>query len=105
VERKFKAYVGDPDFHDGTVLRVRRDSSQVNVDIKGYSGKIFSVRFVGVHSILSHEPEGMVIYALNEMEAMAPLRHFVFPNSRELDEEGGDSVLEIKASGFTVEEI
>jgi hypothetical protein len=47
----------------------------------------------------------MVIYALNEMEAMAPLRHFVFPNSRELDEEGGDSVLEIKASGFTVEEI
>jgi len=106
MERKFKAYVGDPDFHDGSVLRVRRDSSEVYVDVKGSSGKRFLVGFVGVQSMVAFKPEGMVLYALDEMEATAPpLRHFVFANSREPDEEGRDSVLEIMATGFTVEEI
>ena len=100
---KFKAYVGDPDFHDGAIVQVRRESHELVVEIEGYSGAHYSVRFSGVKSVKSHRPEGMVLYALSEMEDEAPSRSFHFANSRQPDEEGGDSVLEITAQNCSVE--
>jgi 3-isopropylmalate dehydrogenase len=100
---KFKAYVGDPDFHDGVIERVRQEATEVSVEISGYSGARYIVRFTGVESVISHNPEGMVLYAMGEAEAKLPLRHFYFANSREPDEEGGDSKLVIDARAFSVE--
>jgi len=104
-ERKFKAYVGNPDFHDGFVREVRQESDQVSVEVEGYSGARYVVRFSRVDSVTVHNPEGMLLYALVEMDADAPLRCFAFANSNEPDEEGGDSVLEIIAHSFSLEKI
>jgi hypothetical protein len=38
VTGDFKAYVGDPDFHDGIIKDVRRELTEVYVEITGYSG-------------------------------------------------------------------
>ncbi|HET9409277.1 MAG TPA: hypothetical protein VFO39_18695 [Candidatus Sulfotelmatobacter sp.] len=102
---KFKAYIGDPDFHDGVVVRIRRASGQVDVEVEGYSGTHYLVLFDGVTSVMTRNPEGMVLYALTEMEADGTSRHFVFANSREADQEGGESALEIEAREFTVRRI
>jgi hypothetical protein len=104
-ERKFKAYVGNPDFHDGFVREVRQESDQVSVEVEGYSGARYVVRFSRVDSVTVHNPEGMMLYALVEMDADAPSRCFVFANSNEPHEEGGDSVLEIIAHSFSAEKI
>jgi len=102
---KFKAYVGDPDFHDGVIERVCQEATEISVEISGYSGTRYKVRFSGVESVISHNPEGMVLYALSEVEAEFPLREFHFANSSEPDEDGGDSRLAIIARGFSVEKI
>jgi hypothetical protein len=102
---KFKAYVGDPDFHDGTIKQVRSELTEMSVEIIGQSGAVYVVRFTGVASIVSHSPEGMVLYALCEVEAETPLRGFYFANWNEPDEEGGDSRLEISARTFSVEKM
>jgi phage gp36-like protein len=70
--KKFKAYVGEPDFHDGTITRVQQGPNDVSVEIKGYSGARYLVRFTGVQSVISHNPEGMVLYALSETELNQP---------------------------------
>jgi hypothetical protein len=103
--RKFKAYVGDPDFHDGVIERVQQGTTEINVEIRGYSGARYRVRFTGIESFESHNPEGMALYALSECEAEPPLRDFCFANSNEPDEKGGDSGLEISARAFSVEKI
>jgi 3-isopropylmalate dehydrogenase len=103
---KFKAYVGDLDFHDGVIERVRQEATEVSVEITGCSGTVYIARFTGVESVTSRNPEGMALEAMVEMEAELPLREFHFINSREPDEEdGGDSRLEITARGFSVEKI
>ncbi|HEX9111175.1 MAG TPA: 3-isopropylmalate dehydrogenase [Terriglobales bacterium] len=103
--RKFKAYVGDPDFHDGVIERVQQDATEITVEISGYSGARYIVRFTGVECFESRNPEGMVLYALAESEADLPLRDFYFANSRDPDEEGGDSRLVISARAFSVEKM
>jgi hypothetical protein len=105
TEKIFKRYVGDPDFHDGVIRQVRQASKELFVEVRGYSGARYSVRFTGVESVTSHNPEGMVLYALAEREFQSPPRSFVFANSREPDEEGGDSALEIIADNFIVRKI
>ncbi|SRR5258708_7332674 len=102
---KFRAYVGDPDFHDGMVKQVRSELTEVCVQITGYSGAVYLVRFTGVESVVSHSPEGMLLYALCEMEAEMPLRRFQFANSYKPAEEGGDSRLEVSARTFSVEKM
>ncbi|MBZ5664447.1 MAG: hypothetical protein LAO30_07565 [Acidobacteriia bacterium] len=99
----FKAYVGDPDFHDGIIKQVRREVSEVYVEIASYSGAVYTVRFTGVESVISDKPEGMVLYAMGEAEGQPPLREFYFANSNEPHEEGGDSRLKIRARAFSIE--
>jgi hypothetical protein len=103
--KKFKAYVGEPDFHDGTITRVQQGPNDVSVEIKGYSGARYLVRFTGVQSVISHNPEGMVLYALSETEAEPAVREFHFANWREPHEEGGDSILEVTAQDFSVNKV
>jgi hypothetical protein len=102
---KFKAYVGDLDFHEGVIERVRHEATEVSVEITGGSGALYVVRFTGVESITSHNPDGMALEAMVEVEAELPLREFHFQNSEEDEEDGGDSRLEISARGFSVEKI
>ena len=104
-EKKFKTYVGDPDFHDGAIDIVRRELDELSVEVEGYSGARYLVRFTGVEFVVSNHPEGMVLSALAEMEAQPPLRWFCFANSKEPDEEGGDSALEVTARGYSVQKI
>ncbi len=103
--KEFKAYVGDPDFHDGIIRRVWHESDLLFVELEGYSGARHVVRFTGVESVVSHAPEGMVVYALDEMDTQPPLREFVFANSKEHDELGGDSKLEVTAHGVAFDRL
>jgi len=103
VEEKFIANIGNPDFHDGVIRKVSQEGDQLLVEIEGYSGTLFLVRFVGIESVVSHKPENLMIYALMEMEAPPPLRRFVFANWHQADEQGGDSALEITAQSFSVD--
>ncbi len=100
--RKFKAYVGDPDFHDGVIQKTRREGEDFVVQVEGYSGARYTVRFTNVTAVRAHRPEGMVLYSLSEMEHEGNLRHFSFANSREPDEEGGDSMLEVTSRDLAV---
>jgi hypothetical protein len=104
-DKKFKSYVGDPDFHDGTIRRVSRESSLLSVEVEGHSGARYLVRFTGVESVISVDPEGMVVYALDEMETEPPLREFHFANSNEPDEKGGHCKLEVMAQGLSVKRL
>jgi hypothetical protein len=78
------------------IRRVRHESSLVSVEIEGSSHARYLVRFSGVESLISHEPEGMVLYVLSEMEALPPLREFHFAKS-EVPDEGSKSRLEVIA--------
>src|SRR5258706_14873817 len=105
MRRKFKVYVGDSDFHDGTIKLVRSELADVYVEIVGCSGAVYVVRFTGVESVVSNRPAGMVLYALCEVEAEMPLREFHFANWNGTDEEGAESKLEISARTFSVEKM
>jgi len=102
---KFVAYVGDPDFHDGAIRKVISEGSQLLVEIEGCSGAHFSARFDGVKSVFSHRPEDMSIEALVEMEALPPSRRFVFTNSYEPEDEGGNAYLDVTAEDFSVKKL
>jgi hypothetical protein len=66
---EFIAYVGDPDFHDGAVVRVIRGQDLARVMVRGASGQEFVVEFRGVKAVRSNKPEDMRICALSEMRA------------------------------------
>jgi hypothetical protein len=97
-DSKFIAYVGIPDIHDGTVLRVSVDCTTAEVVLEGYSGCVHTVLFNGVDEVEMNEPEGMLLYSLSEMSATPPLRSFVFTNN---DEDDGKS-LRILATDFRI---
>jgi len=105
IEQKFVANIGDPDFHDGAIKKVSQEADQLRVEVEGYSGANFLVRFVGVESVVSHKPESLIIYALVDMEAPPPLHRFVFVNSYEPDDKGGDAALQVTARDFSVEKL
>lgn len=94
----FIGYVGDPDFHDGSVLTVKQVGDSLQVRVRGASGKFYVVEFGGVSAVRSNKPEGMVLYALSELRMQPPQRRFVFANWDEQDE----ASLEIDAESFTV---
>jgi hypothetical protein len=94
----FVAYVGDPEFHDGSILSVQRQDGVVRVRVCGHSGKIFVVIFSGVFAVRANCPEGMMLYGLTELRGEPPLRRFVFANW----EDDAKAFLEIDAVSFSV---
>ncbi|MGA9670590.1 MAG: hypothetical protein WBQ94_15370 [Terracidiphilus sp.] len=84
-DAEFIAYVGIPDIHDGTILRVSFEGGAAEVTLEGYSGREHVVLFDGVDGVEMNEPEGMLLYSLSEMRATSPLRRFVFTNNDEDD--------------------
>ena len=97
---EFIGYVGNPDFHDGTVVSVRQEHDGASVSIRGASGQEYVVLFSGVKAVRATDPEGMIIYSMTEMRSQLPVRRFVFANWDEDD----DSSLEIEAESFNVVE-
>lgn len=100
AESAFVGYVGDADFHDGSVLAVGHRGSELRVRVRGASGRVFAVDFGGVQSVRANCPEGMMLYALSELTVEPPLRRFTFTNW----DEDGEAYLEIDALTFTVHE-
>src|SRR5215211_4400311 len=98
--RSFVGYIGDADFHDGSVLAVEQEGEAVRVRVRGASGKLFVVDFGGVRAVRANDPEGMVLYALSELSGEPPLRRFTFAN---WDDDSG-AYLEVDAETITVRE-
>jgi len=97
-DSSFIGYVGDADFHDGSIVSVEQRDRTLSVHVRGASGKLFVVEFSGVAQVRAVEPEDMMLYVLSEMSCQPPLRRFVFAN---WDDES-KARLEVDAAGFTV---
>jgi len=76
----FVGYVGEADFHDGSIEAVEQEDGTFHVRVRGFSGKLYIVTFNGVRAVRANRPEGMVLYALSEVRCEPPLRRFVFNN-------------------------
>lgn len=96
----FVAYVGPPDIHDATVLRLTQKDDVATVYLRSSEGRPFTLEFSGITNIHAIRPEGMLLYALAEMRAESPLRRFVFANWDEEDK----ATLEIIAKDWCVVE-
>ena len=83
---EFVAYLGDADIHDGRIQAVETGEFGLDVRIQGASGKQFTVRFSDVEHVESRRPEGMMLYALVELENVPPRRRFQFANWDSEDE-------------------
>jgi len=94
----FVAYVGDPDFHDGSIVAVEHQGDVLRVRVRGASGKHYVVAFSGVIAVRKNRPEGMLLYALCEHRGELPLRRFVFGNW----DDDSNAYLEVDAAGFAV---
>jgi hypothetical protein len=97
-DSSFVGYIGDADFHDGSIVSVEQLDSTVSVRVRGASGKHFVVEFSGVAQVRAVDPEGMILYGLSEMSSQPPLRRFVFAN---WDDES-KAHLEVDAAGVAV---
>jgi hypothetical protein len=64
---EFIGYVGDPDFHDGSLLRVVVEGDLVRIVLQGASGQEYDVRFRRGGVVRSSRPEGMIIYAIGKL--------------------------------------
>ncbi len=98
MESPFLGYIGDPDFHDGTILAFEQQSETVHVKVQGASGSLLLVVFSGVAGVRANNPEGMVLYALCELSGKLPLRRFAFANW----DQDNAAFLEIDAESITV---
>jgi hypothetical protein len=70
---EFIGYVGNPDFHDGTVVRVRQEHDCASVSIRGASGQVYVVLFLGITAVRATDPEGMMIDSMTEMRSQLPV--------------------------------
>jgi len=103
TQPEFLRYIGDPDFHDGTILDVadvptvaeypNPSAGNRVVRVRGASGRIFNIEFHDVRAVRSCRPVGMLIYSLSELRCDPPYRRFVFANWNE----DGEACLEIEA--------
>src|SRR5262249_33652778 len=100
AESSFVGYVGDADFHDGSVLSVEHEDRTVCVRVRGASGRVFVVEFGGGGALRSNHPEGMMLYALSELSGEPPLRRFAFVNW----DDDGEAYLEVDAETVAVRE-
>ena len=98
ADSSFVGYVGDADFHDGSIVSVEQHVGTVTIRVRGASGKLFVVDFSGVAEVRAVEPEGMMLYALSEMSCQPPLRQFVFVNW----DDDGKARLEVDAARFAI---
>jgi hypothetical protein len=98
MEERLIGHVGDPRIHDAVVETVRESPGAVAVVVRTEAGEALTVSFAGVHSVKSHRPVGMMLYALSELESCGPGRHFQFANWDEDD----DASLEIQAESMSV---
>jgi len=97
--------IGPPDFHDGHIRSLLQAGNEVRITVQGCSGKCYEARFVGVSSIESESPEGMMLYALYEAVGEAgQLRRYEFVNwyADDPSEERAKAYLWITAANFTV---
>jgi hypothetical protein len=94
----FVRYVGDPDFHDGSIISVEEEGDAVHIRLRGASGSIYNIKFSGVREVRTKHPEGMLIYALCELRCDPPLRRYAFAKWDE-DEIG---LLEVDAESISV---
>jgi hypothetical protein len=99
AESSFVGYVGDADFHDGSVLAVEQQGGIVRVRVCGASGRVFVVEFGGVRAVRAARPEGMLLYALSELSCERPLRRFAFTNW----DDDSDAYLEVESETITVQ--
>ncbi len=98
--REFVQYVGNADFHDGSILSVQQDADAIRVRVRGASERLYLAEFPGGRIVRFNRPEGMLLYSLSEMRTKPPLRLFAFANWDEED----DAALEIEADTFNVHE-
>jgi hypothetical protein len=99
-ESSFIGYVGEADFHDGSILAVEQQDGTVRVRVRGASGKVFVVDFSEVRAVRSQHPEGMLLYALSEMSCQPPIRRFVFAKW----DADSKAHLEVDAASFSIHE-
>src|SRR5271170_159117 len=69
ASRSFAGYVGGPQLHDASVVRLDSDGKDIHVLIKSLDGGMFRISFLGVQEVSSNRPEGMMLYALVEIKA------------------------------------
>jgi hypothetical protein len=96
----FVGYVGDAEFHDGSVLAVEQRGGMVRVRVRGAGGGVFVVEFGGVRAMRAARPEGMLLYALSELSGEPPLRRFTFANW----DDDSEAYLEVDAETIRVHE-
>ena len=89
----FIGYIGNPDFHDGSVIAVQQGGNTACVLVRGASGRIYTVEFQDVSKVKANHPEGLLLYALAEMTTLPPCRRFIFANWEDQD----DAYLEVFA--------
>ena len=97
-DRVFVRYVGNADFHDGSIVDVQHDTDAIRVRVRGASGKIYVAEFPAGKPVRLNRPVGMLLYSLCELRADPPFRRFVFANWHEND----DAALEIDAETLNV---
>lgn len=94
----FIGHVGDPGIHDGVIIELRRAGANLVVRIETIDGALLDVEFSGVSAVDSHEPVGMMLYALSEFEHPGPSRRFAFGNWHEPD--ASDAALSVIADAM-----
>jgi hypothetical protein len=55
-DSSFVGYVGDADFHDGSIVSVEKHDGTASVRLRGATGKLFVVDFSGVAEVRSAAP-------------------------------------------------
>jgi hypothetical protein len=99
-DRAFVRYVGNADFHDGSIVEVQHDIDAIRVRVGGASGKTYVAEFPAGKVGKLNRPMRMLLYSLSELRADARLRRFAFANWHEDD----DAVLEIHAETLNIYE-
>lgn len=92
-DENFVGYIGDYRVHDSRIKAIESDENTLQVSLISEDNEIIIVKFVGIKSVRSNRPEGMILYSISEMEEQSPFRKFVFVNWDEED----DASLEIIA--------
>ncbi|MCY6372200.1 hypothetical protein [Clostridium ganghwense] len=90
-EESFVRYIGDYRVHDSRIKAIESDQNTLQVSLRSEDNEIIIVKFVGVKSVSSNRPEGMILYSISEMKEQSPFRKFVFVNWNDDD----DASLEI----------
>jgi len=97
-------YVGPHDIHDGTILSVRQEGGRLDVAIRSYEGREFTIRFLNARDIRSRECVGMRLYSLSRKKTDEASGLYAFANWFDEDDEEEEGAhlrsLELAADGF-----